>query len=364
MLPRGLRSRTVVASLLALTLAACSGDSPARPTRVGPTQSRDVFLARLEIVGPRSVAPGESVQFTAVGHLSDGTTTAYSASQTSWLSQHSGVLAIDADGRASGGQAGETTLSVKVSTLSASTEIVVLPAGTFKLSVVVNEGSVPALDVKVEVLSGVGAGLVDLTPVNGRYDLYGVAGDAQIRISGSGYRELIQHVFISEPTVVTVQVVLSIERLDVSGNYVLTIEGDAPCQEALPDGLANRRYDAVITQVGPDVRVVLQGADFRFEGATRNSFSGRMDNEHIVFNLGGFSDTFYAYSYEPRPDVMEHLGDAVYLYYVGGAVTSVSRRTLSGTFQGQIRQIEFRSPPTVKRLSECASNATSFVFSR
>ena len=60
------------------------------------------------------------------------------------------------------------------------------PAGTFRLSVVVNEDPALALDVRVEVVSGVGAGLFDVTPVNGRYDLYGVAGDAEIGISGNG----------------------------------------------------------------------------------------------------------------------------------------------------------------------------------
>jgi hypothetical protein len=283
-----------------------------------------------------------------------------------WRSQTPDVLSVETRGLATGGTNGATVLSVTFQTLSASTEIVVLPAGTFRLSVVVTEASAPALDVRVEVTSGVGTGLVDVTPANGRYDLYGLAGTTEIRVSGNGYLDHHERVNVTEHTVVTVRVVPVRERADVSGSYTLAIEGDAACQAALPPGLATRRYTAVVTQKGPDVSVSLHGADFGLFGATRNTFTGRMDaaSERIVFNLGGFSDTFYAYAYEPRPDVIENLGGSLYLYFVGSAVTTVSNARLAGTFSGKIRQLLFQTPWYATRLFECSSSRVSMVFSK
>ena len=133
----------------------------------------------------------------------------------------------------------------------------------------------------------------------------------------------------------------------------------------MPPGLASRRYGAVVSQAGPEVKVMLSGADFGLFGHTRNSFTGRMDarSENIVFNLGGFSETFYTYAYD-RPDVIENLGDSIYLYFAGGAVTSVSPTRLSGVFDGVIRQIQYRSSTWATRLFGCSSNRIAFALSR
>jgi hypothetical protein len=218
----------------------------------------------------------------------------------------------------------------------------------------------------VEVIAGLGTGQSDVTPTNGRYDLYGIAGESQIRISGNGYAEQTVRVNVTDHAVISVQVTPLRERVDVSGTYTLVIDGDPACQAALPPGLATRRYTAIVTQAGPDVSVSLQGANFDLFGATRNTFRGRMDgrSEHVVFNLGGFSDTFYAYAYEPRPDVIENLGGSLYLYFVGGAVTTVSHAGLAGTFNGRIRQLLFQTPWYATRLFECSSSQVSLVFSK
>ena len=121
-----------------------------------------------------------------------------------------------------------------------------------------------------------------------------------------------------------------------------------------------------MSQAGPEVRVLLSGAEFGLFGITRNSFTGRMDgrNENIVFNLGGFSDTFYAYAYDPRPDVIENLGDSIYLYFAGGATTSVSPTKISGFLNGVIRQVKFHTQWWATRLNGCSSNRIAFTLSR
>ena len=351
--------------LLAVYVHACSDEPAVRPNPpLGPTPT-PATIVRVEVTGPRTVAPGETIQLRVIGHLADGSTVDLSG-QASWRSQQDDIVSVDASGHATGRQSGETVVSVSAASRSASTQVLVVPAGTFRLSVIVNEGSALALDVRVEVIRGVGTGLFDVIPVSGRYDLYGVSGETEIRISGSGYREEVRRIVVNDHTVVTVQVVPSRDRVDVSGHYTLAIEGDAGCRAALPPGLASRRYDAIVTQTGPDVKVQLGGAEFGLFGLTRNTFAGRMDgrSENIVFNLGGFSDTFYRYAYDPRPDVIENLGGSLYLYFAGGAVTSVSRTRLSGTFNGFIRQIQFTTQWYATKLFECSSTQTSFVLSR
>ena len=74
----------------------CATDHSHRPT-----------LTRLEIVGPRTVPPGETAQFGVRGILSDGSTQDLT-SQASWQSQSGTVLSVDSRGRASGGQRGAT----------------------------------------------------------------------------------------------------------------------------------------------------------------------------------------------------------------------------------------------------------------
>lgn len=61
-------------SLLTLTLAAACNQTPTRPTTAVPQQPPEPGITRLEIQGPASVAPGETVQFTAIAHKTDGTT--------------------------------------------------------------------------------------------------------------------------------------------------------------------------------------------------------------------------------------------------------------------------------------------------
>lgn len=353
-------ARLVSIMLLAGLLHSCGGyeaPPPLAPSPVTPT------VVRIEILGPRAVAPAESVQLRVVGHMSDGSTKS-DLGQVQWRSQQRDIASIDGAGLVTGGQRGETVINVVAGGKTASTEFIVIPPGTFKLSVIVREGPTLALDVRVEVVAGVGTGQFDLTSVGGRYDLYGVSGTTDLRISGNGYRERIERVVVTENTVVTLEVVPLRDRVDVSGNYTLAIDGDPACQAALPQGLGSRRYGAVVSQSGPNVSVSLSGANFRLNGVTRNTFLGRIDgqNQNIVFNLGDAGDAYYYY--DPKPDVIEELGDGYFLYFRGGAVTSISGRSLSGTFTGRIEQLLYRGPFNYTRVASCSSRQVSFVLSR
>ena len=160
---------------------------------------------------------------------------------------------------------------------------------------------------------------------------------------------------VTDHTALTVQVVSSRERVDVSGSYVLTIEGDAGCRAALRAGLASRRYGAVVSQAGAEVRVLLSGADFRAASSQSQQLhwtNGRSKREHRL-QLGRVLEhvlrlRLLSTRCDREPGRLE-----LCLYFAGGAVTSVSPTRLSGFFNGVIRQIKFHS----YRYATCCSVA-------
>ncbi len=350
----------VLGGILAGFVVACDDKPPTAPTSTSPPTPPAPTLTRVEIVGPRSVAPGETVQFGVRGTLSDGSTQDMT-SQATWQSQHGVVLSVDSTGMATGQDLGETILTARVTSRSATAEIVVVPAGTFRLSVFAREGGSSATGVRVDVVSGRGTGLFDETPDNGRYDIYGVEGDTQIRVSGSGYVEHVQQVIVSAHMVVDVDLSPARPRPIPGGTYTLTITADPACRDALAEGLRSRRYGAQVNQLGSEVAVVLERADFRYaRGDIRNRFSGRVDGtgSKVAFSLA--ANVGY---YGPLPDVSEWLGGSRYLVFSGEAATSVSPAGFSGTLNGAIEVWEV-SYYTSARLATCHSTQHSFVFSR
>ena len=86
------------AALAALAVA-CDSSTP---TRSGPflPQSPSAFgISRIEIAGPGSVAPGQTVQFTATAYRSDGTM-ADITTTANWRSFTPNVLSITSTGSA------------------------------------------------------------------------------------------------------------------------------------------------------------------------------------------------------------------------------------------------------------------------
>ena len=71
--------------LLAVYVHACSDEPAVRPNPpLGPTPT-PATIVRVEVTGPRTVAPGETIQLRVIGHLADGSTVDLSG-QASWRS--------------------------------------------------------------------------------------------------------------------------------------------------------------------------------------------------------------------------------------------------------------------------------------
>src|SRR5262245_7383270 len=74
----------------------------------GPGQTS---LARLQLAGPASFAPGETVRFIATAFYSDGSSRDVS-SEAAWQSSDPRVLSLSPDGLASGHEPGEASVDV------------------------------------------------------------------------------------------------------------------------------------------------------------------------------------------------------------------------------------------------------------
>ena len=119
----------IAATALAAFIAACD-TTPTRPSFLPPSSGPPAVLtSRIDIGGPGSVGPGQTAQFTAIAHRTDGTTADITA-MANWRSSRPSVLTITAGGLATGIALGEANIQA-TNQVSALREIVVVPAGRF-----------------------------------------------------------------------------------------------------------------------------------------------------------------------------------------------------------------------------------------
>ena len=217
------------------------------------------------------------MQFTATAHRIDGTT-ADITSTANWRSLRPSVLTITPTGLATGGALGEANIQV-TNQVSAMREIVVVPAGTFRLVGRVAESDSAAAGVSVARVEVVGAssGLSAMTDQDGRYRLYGVPPTAEIRVTKAGYQPVTQTVSLSDHQTQNFTLTPTAPRADLAGTYTLTISAADQCRDRLPQEVWTRRYDARVTQSGPLLDVSLSGGTFR--GGRRRQ-RGRLPRPH------------------------------------------------------------------------------------
>ena len=204
------------------------------------------------------------------------------------------------------------------------------PDGTFRVVGRVVEEDSPGLPVAGVRVDADGAPS-DSTDLDGRYRLYGVPGDARMRVSKSGYITTEVTLAISDHRTQNLALALAGPRVDFAGAYQLTIEASPECRGRFPDALLTRRYEAAITQDGAAIRVVLSGANFaiaRF-GSSSNAIAGRVDLTGVVLELNSAT-------YDTDPSLVEIVDDTTYLVIEGGARLSPAGPDLTGTLDGRL----------------------------
>ena len=325
------------------------------PKTKNPLTPVTATVASVEISGPSSVAPGQSVQFNALVHTSTGAEKLAATPNARWFSSNPGVLQVNGLGLASAGQVrSEVILTVEVpgptnnATRRSSREILVLPNGTYRMVGVVSDaeflGSRLA-GARVEVLSG--TPLVTTTDSNGQYRLYGVPPDADIQITRAGYNPVVQSVHLTGNATQNFQLTVSGPRPNLSGNYTLAIDvSSCPGTIPLAFDLLHRQYEAVLTQSGPTVQVALTEPRFRTNSLGRgNHFSGDVDAAGATFLIQG-SVSYYYFYYGPiaYPEIAERLSDGTYFVVGGSVTTTLSSGVLSGDMNGFLERWDSKFP--------------------
>lgn len=324
---RQLINRSALLSLVivAVTLA-CN-----QPPNNNPTSLSGSPVNLLEIVGPSSIPPGRTAQFTVNMRLADGTVkTGSTTTSVQWRSTNTNVLQVNQAGvvtaLAAIGEANITAVSLNRSTTK---NIVVQPDGTYRLVGIVTESGAPSVPIgnaRVEVVTGEASTTTDAF---GNYKLYGVPAVADIRITANSYGTEVFPVQLSDNTTRNFALNLTGPRPNFSGDYTLLLDIAGSCSgfpSALPSEFQHRSYDTTIAQTGSALEANLTGSQFRLNSLGRgNHFSGALIPGGVRFELQWYDSYYYPY-YGPTsyPNIAEQVSGSRYLVTQGTANTSGS----------------------------------------
>jgi hypothetical protein len=231
-----------------------------------------------------------------------------------WTTSDPAVLAVASGGRVTGGAMGEATLRAALNGLSASTTLIVVPPGTFRLAGIVRgPGSTsPISGAQVELITASGEVLTTQTGAAG-FRFYGVAGPARLRISRRAFLPYEAEVDIHDH--LTHDVSLS----DFSGAYTLTLTASSRCASELPEAMRIRTYGATIDQSGSSLRFTLHGPSISWCGECAGVFGETND---VIF---------------PSFEFDERLESPLsFLYVVGRMTGTISAGGFSGLLDGFI----------------------------
>ncbi len=324
-----MRATALIVILGAATTAACG---PSEQTRITTQASQTVII--VTVSGPANVTPGSTSTYSAIGRTAAGTNVDIT-SKVFWTTGNSNVVLVNGAGQVTAKTPGETEIvAALTSTLSGKMTVLVLPAGTFRLTGTILDGGVPVPGATVSVTSGTGSGLSTTTLFDGTYRLYGVAGDVQLQITAPGYTTS------TPPLIVAANGVADFTLSPVNGTptltntYLMTLSADSACAApgsgtfTLPGDVRERHYIATIAQTGPKFQIMLSGADFALSSGHGNSFSGTILGGQIQFRL---NDGYY---YGPYPDLLESLGNSRYVSVWGSGTLSLAGQDLTGAVTG------------------------------
>jgi len=353
-----------IALIAVMAAATCDKNSPTQPSQgtKTTTTTRPPSLQSITIDGPSSSIPGTHVQYTATGHISDGTTEDLTSLAT-WRSSDTNVMSISPHGEGTVGQAGEAVLAAEQSGRRASLQVLVLAPGTFKVSGVVSDSDIPVSGATVDLLDGSRAIMSSLTDNDGVYRLYGVSGGVELRVRAPGYADQVKSFSVTSTR--TFDFVLPATDRNVAGSYVLQMTAASRCpQNGLPAGLRVRTYDATITQQGIQLSVNLGGASLLF-----GSFNGVLTGTVAKFQVHGItpfnSFYYYYYQYFDRTfDLVEQLSSTDYFLVTGNATLSLVPSGLSGQLQGFMADVSQPKAGDYVRFKSVCGGQHTFVFTR
>ena len=357
--------RFLAAGLLAAALiVSCGDEPPTGPSPPGPSPPV-LSVTAVTIVGPASVPPGGSAQYTAMVTLSDGTEKA--ATTARWFSSARPLLTIDENTGLARSPFpdlwGAVVLRVYPSLDGTglngqrefSREILVMPDGTFRMVGSVTDADSPGLgipDAILEARLGEDPSSRQMAgtraDTDGRYRLYGVPPESHLHVRRPGYVPVTERVQIGSHTTRDFQLRSDANVPAFQGTYTMTVDatnctGSFKFSVPLEPEYRLRTYIATITQSGARLTVGLSDARF---AAGSDGFSGIATPSGADVQLTSSDYELYP-DPDLQPDVVELLGDGTALETSGGlsgrVILAGTPHQLSGTALDVRR---WRRPPT------------------
>jgi hypothetical protein len=350
---------------IGLVVIACDSPTSPPPPQTAPPAAPTVKA--LTINGRTRVAPGETEAYEAIAQMSDGTTPVYT-SQVQWQTSNSSLLSIvPTSGVATARAVGDVFVYASYRNLRATSGVIVVPTGLYRLTGKVLESGLPVQGALVKITSGQGSGLSRLTDVNGDYRFYGVAGPVDVEIAKLGYTAITRSIVVSHDDAIDfADFTQAAGVASLAGMYTLTITIAGDCRPSPPTAQIpepkTRTYAAAVTQNGPILHVVLSGADFLIQNGRGNAFDGRVEPSGVTFSLGSLGAYAYYYFYYTvgLPDVAEKISATEYLALLGKAFTTSSPSGLTGQLNGAAMLFTQPSPGVTSVRVSCQSSRHQF----
>jgi hypothetical protein len=213
------------------------------------------------------------------------------------------------------------------------TGVIIVPAGTYRLTGTVREEGIPLRGVKVVIETEAGR-LTTSVGDDGAYTVYGVSGRTRVKIEPEGYEPVFTDATVTGHAQIDFNMVLSRPRQDVSGRYAVTFTTAAECS-AFPQEVRVRTYSATLTQNGPRLDFVLDGERFASKnGRTSNRFGGVLGPQDLRIELRLVWDHFLSYYFEEYPDVLEEFSPGKFYSVEGTGTGPLTSSGIAGTFSG------------------------------
>jgi hypothetical protein len=345
-----LRVAAVLGVLVGVALTACGSDPPLAPGSAS--------IIRLALAGPDSLPPGATEVYRVTAQSSDGSQRDVTTEAT-WHTGDPSVLAVAPGGRVTAGMRGEADIRAAYSGLTTARRVLVLPAGTYKITGRVLDGNVGVPDARVEVTDGAAAGLSTLSSDGGFYALYGLTGTTRLNVSREGYRPLVESVEITGPRYLELRLSLLARPWDPSGTYTLTVNAAPECRDVLPEELRDRSYSATV-ETGSDPRgALITVPGVVWEYVNWYFWLARIDDNGLTLN----ADSYYG------PPVVERLGgNKFFLLETAGTLARAelvrSPSGMAGTLEATLSLAAGSVWYSADRIASCRSVNHRMTLSR
>jgi hypothetical protein len=330
----------------------------------GPTSPTLEFpqaVSNVELFGPQSIAPGETVQFRLIAQFADRSTRDVTT-EAHWRQDSRKATSTSTSGLITGLNVGEARVMALFNGHQGSKDVLVLPAGTYRLMGTVTAADLPSEVVEgalVEVTIGAGTGITADTDSIGQYRLYGVSGEIGLRVTKDGYESAAHSVFVADHRASHHTKLTPIApRVGVSGTYTLTITAARECGTGLGEGRLPtearvRAYSATVQQTGSRLEVRVASPTTHY-----GTIFGRAEPGRVLFDLAWYDDSGI-----PDPSIIEQLGSETFLAVRGKATAVGSADRLEGTLHGDL-WVFVSANGWGSATASCSAMSHQFVLSR